>query len=318
MLEFTNSYLIIAGRDNKTADKLAAFDFAHFSGSQRKPEFRTATRKRRDESVVRKQKMNSTASVNTTGIGLQQACMDEDYLPGKLLADVWLQSLMTWQDQQRLLSLFKNYYEFLKGYASQYPAAKDMIDILPFNIVVNETGSYQSFDREWHFEEKTTAEFVLFRALLWFVYGNSRQFAEMFDSNGWNSIRDYILHSFEQLGVDVTDRLNGYADMEDRFQAAIGTVGQDGLISSLLDTVPQARSGDTMFHPRLYWAQPNEHCSEQNSIKSTAVLGSEHQLVSYDIPAALAANSMLRFDPAEREGYFHLYRLKLTETARGN
>ena len=313
MLEFTNSYLIITGRDNDTANKLAVFDFVHFTGSQRKPEFRTATHKRRDEMIVRKQKLSSATNAGAARSGLQQQCKDEDYLPGELLADVWLQSLMTWQDQQRLLSLFKDYYEFLKNYVSQHPDAKDMVDILPFNIVVNATGSYQSFDREWHIDEKITAEFVLFRALLWFVYGNSRQLAAMFDSNGWNSIRDYIVNSFEQLGIDALDSLDDYADREDRLQAAIGTVGQESLISSLLDTVPQARSGDTMFHPRLYWAQPNEHCSEQNSMQATAVLGSDHQLISYDIPAALAADSMLRFDPAEREGYFHLYRLKLTD-----
>ncbi|NOY16499.1 MAG: class I SAM-dependent methyltransferase [Gammaproteobacteria bacterium] len=311
LLKFANAYLIVAGRDNASVDKIAAFDFAHFTGSQRKAEFRTTTRKRRDEKRVRKQKLGCAENKNTAASGLQQICIDEDYLTGRLLADDWLQTLMIWQDQQRLITLYQAYYEFLKKYAVNHPESKDMLDILPFNIIVDPTGHYHSFDREWQLDEKTTTEFILFRALFWFVYGNSRQFAPLFDSNGWSSIREYLISSFKQMGLALSGKLEGYAAMEDRFQAAIGTVGQDELISRLLETVPQAGSGETLFYPRLYWAQPNEHCSEQNSIKATAVLGSDHQQLSFDIPVPLAAGSLLRFDPAEREGYFHLYRLEL-------
>jgi len=311
LLEFANAYLIVAGRDNGSVDKIAAFDFAHFTGSQRKAEFRTTTRKRRDEKRVRKQKLDCVINKDAAASGLQQICIDEDYLTGRLLADDWLQTLMIWQDQQRLITLYQAYYEFLKEYAVNHPESKDMLDILPFNIIVDPTGHYHSFDREWQLDEKPTMEFILFRALFWFVYGNSRQFAPLFDSNGWSSIREYLLSSFEQMGLVLSGKLEAYAAMEDRFQVATGTVGQDELISRLLETVPQASSGETLFYPRLYWAQPNEHCSEQNSIKATAVLGSDHQQLSFDIPVPLAAGSLLRFDPAEREGYFHLYRLEL-------
>ncbi|GBE09146.1 hypothetical protein BMS3Abin11_02277 [bacterium BMS3Abin11] len=311
LLEFANSYLIIAGRDNGTVDKIASFDFAHFTGSQRKAEFRTSTRKHRDEKIVRKQRLGRVVNKNAAASGLQQICIDEDYLTGRVLADDWLQTLMTWQDQQRLITLYQGYYEFLKEYAAKHPVAKDIFDMLPFNIIVDVSGNYHSFDREWQLDEKLTAEFVLFRALFWFVYGNSRQFAPLFDNNGWNSIREYLVSSFEQLGLVLSGKLQAYVAMEDRFQAVIGTVDQDRLVSRLLETVPQAGSGETLFYPRLYWAQPNEHCSEQNSIKATAVLGSDHQQLSFDIPVPLAAGSLLRFDPAEREGYFHLYRLEL-------
>lgn len=313
LIEFSNSFLIVAGRDNDTASKLAEYDFSHFTGSQRKPEFRTATRKRRDEMIVSKEKLVTNSSMEKNHSGLQQITLDEDFLPGKLLADVWLQSLMTWQDQQRLLSLFKRYYEFLKQYATENPDAMDMVDVLPFNIIIDESGSYHSFDREWVLDEKITPEFVLFRALFWFVYGNSRQFSPMFDSNEWASIRGYLLHCFEQLELTVEDQLGGFAEMEERLQAAIGTVRQDSLIDSLLDTLPQKQSGETIFHPRLYWAQQGQHCSEKDSIKATAVLGSGHQLISYDVPVKLAADSLLRFDPAERDGYFHIYRLRLMD-----
>ena len=210
-----------------------------------------------------------------------------------------------------MLSLFKNYYEFLKSYASQHPDAKDMLDILPFNIIIDETRKYRSFDREWHLDEKITPEFILFRAIFWFVYGNSKQFARLFASHEWKSIREYISDCFEQLEIESTETMNAYAEMEEQFQSVISIAGQEGLINRLLDTVPQLRSGDTMFHPRLYWAQPAEVFSEENSLTTTAVLGSERQSIIFDIPGTLSVGSLLRFDPAERDGYFHLYRLKL-------
>jgi 2-polyprenyl-3-methyl-5-hydroxy-6-metoxy-1,4-benzoquinol methylase len=315
LLDFANSYLIIMGRDNESADKLAVYDFSHFTGSQRKPVYRTATRKRRDESVVRKEKLVPAGAEDITQTWIQQVCADEDYLTGELLADIWLQNLMSWQDQQRLLTLYKDYFEFLKNYASENPAAKNMVDMLPFNIIVDEAGSYQSFDREWRLDESITPEFVLFRALFWFVYGNRRQFSLLFEVRRWGSIRDYIDSSFREMGIDMPDSLNDFADMEDRIQAAIGRADNKNMISSLLDTVPKAGSGEVMFYPRLYWAQPDEHCSEANSLKATAVMGADHQSIYFDIPGHLAADSLLRFDPAEREGYFHLHRMRLVDLA---
>ncbi|MEA1890582.1 MAG: class I SAM-dependent methyltransferase [Pseudomonadota bacterium] len=311
LLEFSNSYLIVAGCNNDTAEKIAAFDFAHFTGSQRKAEYRTATRKRHGEMVVSKQKLRIAEIEDAGQTGIQQICIEEDYLPGELLADVWRQSLMIWQNQQRLVVLYKKYFKFLQDYVAQNPSANDIVDILPFNIIVDEPGNYQSFDREWCLDESITPEFVLFRALFWFVYGNSLQFVAMFDKNGWNSIREYLLLSFEEVGVDVSDKLDSFAEIEDQFQTAIGVAEQESLIRSLLDTSPQARSGDTMFYPRLYWRQPDELFTEQNSISTTAILGSDRQLIRFDIPAALGPGSLIRFDPAERDGYFHLFRLKL-------
>lgn len=318
LLEFSNSYLIVTGSDKAKADRIAAYDFAHFTGSQRKAEFRTATRKRRQQRVVNKEQLSMAASNSSAAPQVQQICLDEDYLEGELLADVWLQNLMIWQDQNRLLELYKQYYKFIRGYSAEHPEAGDIVDMLPFNIIIDETGTYRSFDREWQLPEDVDAEFVMFRALFWFVYGNSRLFAGMFESYGWKSIRNYLLVSLSQLGIDVTDGLDDFAAEEDRIQAAIGTVEQDHLVGSLLDSLPQRRSGDTMFYPRLYWAQAGEALSEQQSIKATAVLGADRQTVTFDITRPLAAGSTLRFDPAEREGYFHLYSLRLLKPATGS
>lgn len=311
LLQFTNSYLIIAGRKKGPSEKIAFNDFAHFTGSQRKPAFRTYTSKRRNEEIVRKRKLIRSETERTGDDSIRQLCADEAYLQGQLLADIWLQNLMIWQDQQRLLKLFRRYYEYLKDYAASNPEAKDMVDILPFNIIVDKEGHYKSFDREWLLTKAVSPEFVLFRAIFWFVYGNSRQFSSMFEGNGWSSIRDYIEDSFKQLNIKPADNLDKFAIQEDELQAAIGLDGEQGVVLSLLDTLPQAGSGETMFYPRIYWAQPDELFSEQNSKIVTAVLGDDCQSIVYDVVVDLAAGSLLRFDPAERDGYFHLHGVKL-------
>ncbi len=311
LLDFANSFLIIGGAGNKTAEKIAAYDFTHCSGSQRKPEYRTVTRKRRGEAVVRKEKLNAETRDTGLAAGIWQVCKDEPWIAGQLLADNWLQTLMIWQDPQRLSVLYKDYFGYLKDYRQQHPDAKDMLDILPFNIVIEENGSYRSFDREWESDEAVTVEYILFRALFWFVYGNSRPFGRLLESRQWQSIREYIEYCFTQLGVSLPDGLNTFAEQEDRFQASTGTVDSKTLVSDLLDTLPQASSGDVTFHPRLYWAPPGEACSEQNSIRATAVLGGAKQKIAFNLPVALAAGSLIRFDPAEQEGYFHLFSLKL-------
>ncbi|MFW2439295.1 MAG: class I SAM-dependent methyltransferase [Arenicellales bacterium] len=311
LLQFTNSYLIIAGREEGSSEEIAINDFAHFTGAQRKPAFRTYTSKRQNEAMVHKRKLIRAETELTGDYGIRQLCEDEAYLQGQLLADIWLQSLMIWADQQRLLKLFRRYYEYLKDYAASNPEANDMIDILPFNIIVDKTGRYKSFDREWLMTKVVSPEFVLFRALFWFVYGNSRQFSSMFEGNGWRSIRDYIEDSFNHLNIKLEDNLDKYAIQEDELQAAIGLDEEQGVVLSLLDTLPQAGSGETMFYPRLYWAQPDELFSEQSSKLVTAVMGDDRQCIAYDVAVELAAGSLLRFDPAERDGYFHLHRVKL-------
>jgi 2-polyprenyl-3-methyl-5-hydroxy-6-metoxy-1,4-benzoquinol methylase len=313
LLDFSNSYLIIAGIASDTADNIAAYDFAHFTGSQRKQEYRTITRKARGVDTVSKHCLLNDAVAETAN-GYTHQCKDETYLHGELLSDRWLNTLKIWQDQQKLLSLYKGYYDYLIGYQEDNLHAKDMIDMLPFNIIVDEDGNWHSFDREWCADKPAQIEYILFRALFWFVYENGREFSLLFKQRGWNSIAEYISDCFEELGLTVDNDFTNFAEQEDAFQNAIGTVGEEQLISRLLLTTPTTRGGETMFYPRLYWALPNEACTEQNSIRATAIMGKEHQLITFQIDTALLAGSLLRFDPAEREGYFHIHSVKLVDT----
>jgi hypothetical protein len=135
----------------------------------------------------------------------------------------------------------------------------------------------------------------------------------MFRAHGWASIREYISECFETLGLRDGIDLDDMAGMEDRIQQHIGANKKENLVQGLLESLPQASRGETLFNPRLYWAGRGKGFTEQNSITATAVMGKKEQAVSFRVPVSLEPGSRLRFDPAEREGYFHLYRLRLLD-----
>lgn len=305
LLEYANSFLIVAGRAGPRASQLAAFDFCHFTGPHRRPGFRTMSRKPRGAAQVHKVRLSGTAADDDR---LRQVCESEPYLAGELLDQQWRQNLMTWQDPDRLLALYREYYHFLKAYPAPTGGWTDIIDVLPFNIVVAMDGSLLPFDREWRVQDDLSIDFVLFRALFWFVYANGRYFKGLFDKAAHGTIRDYLFGTMSALGADAGS-IDEFAEQEDRFQQAIG-IDQHGITRRLLDSSPGS-SGQTTFHPCLYWAAPGECLAEERRLTATAALGSSRQQVVFVLPQSLPAGSRLRFDPAEQEGYFHIYALRI-------
>ena len=313
LLNFANSYLIVAGRHAGNIDRIACNDFVHVSGQQRKLAYRTVTSKRRGALKVTKQRLAASGAEDIPGI--QQLCMDEDYIQGELLSETWLNTLMIWQDMDRLVPLFRRYHDYLKDYAHNNEAARDIFDVLPFNIVVDDQGDYQSFDREWKLDEVVTPEYVLFRGLFWFVFSNSSYFTPLFKKEKLHSTHDFLLECFSRLGLELEKHLPDYIAFEESIQEKIGLLyTQRDLTLSLNAGLSSNRSGLATYHPRVYWAEQGHAFSEGSSLITTSLLGAERQEVVFNLPVSLPANSRVRFDPAEREGYFHIYSLRVIST----
>ena len=82
----------------------------------------------------------------------------------------WQESTLRWTGNNT------SYYDYLKEYAENKGSARDIFDVLPFNIVVADDGRYQEFDREWRLNDEVDPEYILFRGLFWFVFSNSTHF----------------------------------------------------------------------------------------------------------------------------------------------
>lgn len=312
LLQFANSFLIIAGQQANQVASIAASDFVHVSGEHRKPGYRTITHKLRDSDMVSKQHLSVSQPVD---VAICQLCTNEEYISGELLSEQWLNTLMIWGDMERMNELSRRYYEFLTAYVIQADAPNDVYDILPFNIIVTPQGEYRPFDREWQLATTVTPEFVLFRALFWFTYGNIRHMAGLFRQQGFASIQDFIAASFKSLELDLDNHLDQYIETEQRMQDQIGLESQDGLIRLLLEAQTNRYSGKFTFHPRIYWADKAAQYSEDKSLKQIAALGAVRQHIVFDVANNLSAGSRIRFDPAEQEGYFHIYRLSITDSS---
>ena len=309
LLKFANSYLIVAGKQDNNTASIASTEFIHVTGSHRKPGYRTVTRMMRGGSLVTKASLSEPEQEQP---GLQQVLANEQYIKGELLSEGWLSTLMIWHDMDRLSALFSSYYEYLFAYAADNERSGDIYDVLPFNIIVSPDGQYHSFDREWLLAEKLTPEYVLFRGLFWFAYGNIRHFPALFRKYGFTTIRDFLSYSFNALDIDLDQSIDEYIAFEQRMQQQIGSDVQDGLIRSLLDAEPVSSSGKLNFHPRVYWAEKGKPYSEDKSQIKIAALGAVRQSVQFDIPASLSTGSRIRFDPADTDGYFHIYSLRIT------
>jgi len=307
---FVNSYLIIAAPRGDAPARIAGSDFVHVSGPQRKLCYRTLTRKPRGLPLVVKTRL---ADVEPESGVLDHVLSEEPHLKGELLAEIWLRTLLIWQDMDRLVALFGRYHEWLCEYAQTHAPAWDMFDIQPFNIMVDADGNYLPFDREWHLKEPITPEYVLFRGLFWFVYGNSQKFDNLFRQQGYRNILDFIRASFHRLGVDLDASIDEYIAFEDRMQVIIGERVQPDLIRTLLDSAPAGNRGLNTFEAKVYWAASGQDYAEEQSMEKRVSLGVERQRIVFDLPQMVRNIHRLRFDPTDREGYFHIHRLKVVE-----
>ncbi|CAN7507694.1 methyltransferase domain-containing protein [Acidovorax delafieldii] len=69
-------------------------------------------------------------------------------------------------------------------------------------------------------------------------------------------------------------------------------------------------AANALFTAQLYIGRHDGY-AESDKLSATGVIGSEHQTVSFQIPAVGEAITRLRLDPADRAGFLHLYGITL-------
>lgn len=76
-------------------------------------------------------------------------------------------------------------------------------------------------------------------------------------------------------------------------------------------------AGKAHFSAELYLGRDGQY-RETDKLTAAGVIGQERQTVRFDIPPTGAPCTQLRFDPADRAGYLHLYRITLTDDTQGD
>lgn len=313
--EFSNSFLIVCADSGDVIKKAFPYDFVHYSDTVRKAEFRTETSKPADKDCILK-KLNVIESIPAIKDGkevLQQDLSVSPYIKGELLSTLWLQSATGASDISEFSESIISYYHFLTAYLSK-DENRGEIDVLPFNIIIDENGDSHIIDREWRFEDDITPDFVMFRALFWFAFSNKRSLENICSLEGIRNIKDFIAFGFERLSLDLEANLSGYLEREQRFQSA--TVSQknpEPIHTKLLEPIHEIPL--TLAYQKIstqfYWASGEGRFSEEKSMIQTVDIEPFRQKVSFRIPSEDYLIYFLRFDPASNPGFFMLHEIAI-------
>ncbi len=304
--ELANAFLIVIGTKEASVSERVASDFVHVSGGGRRPCYRTVTSKPRGADVVGKQRL-VPAAMPPAQAPVRQRCEQEPFREGLPLSEFWLRALHMREGLERLMDELRRYDAFVRARASGAETGRGLYDLLPGNITVGDHGELHAFDLEWESTEPVEPEFVLFRALLYFVNEHRRACTRLFRENGFVRTIDLVDACFSALGLNVFERLDGYVAREDSVQSAIRDTG------AFVDTRQELQQNVVFdkFHAKLYWSVAGEDCSAANSVEATGSVGEQRQSLTFALPPSVSRLATLRLDPADRQGFFHLYRFSV-------
>jgi hypothetical protein len=171
-LNLSNSYLVIAGKKSQplVEENYLAW---HFSTNRRKPycmktEFiKTST----NQIKVKKTKLSDLTS---RGLLAHNYSEEVEYIKGRKLSFELMRvlSLNGWKHSD-LASIFNKFYAYLLQFKvnpgqSDLPIylEKELVDLIPKNIVVDASESMHFFDLEWQSNTSIDVRHVLFRSIL--------------------------------------------------------------------------------------------------------------------------------------------------------
>ena len=131
------------------------------------------------------------------------------------------------------------------------------------------------------------------------------------------SIAEFISFGFQLLSLDEQRLLSGFIAQEGTVQHSIDpTQGIDQVRAVLRQPFQQTvRVYQTsQFDAQLFWVTETSPLSGENCINVRAYMERERQTLFFPLPDSLEQLKILRFDPADRPGFFHIHRLTLRQT----
>ena len=247
--EFANSFVLVLYRsaEKKEASSVVPFDFVHFSGSGRRPEYRLMIKYRTGEELVQKKRLVEMVQPPSSEL-LQQHVRDEPFLHGQLLSVVWADRLRACQDNAEIAdTLFGEYYRFV-CHCCEQGRAEELIDLLPFNILVDQAGKWHFFDQEWWLGKAVSPDFIFFRGIFYFFLENRTIVKPLSSRAGLVTGHDFLDYVLERFVSSSDLDLEKFLTLEEEIQAAITGRPVSGAIREALAAGFEADSDD--FPPK--------------------------------------------------------------------
>ena len=304
--QYANSFILLIEKNEKAGFSRINFDFLHFPALQRKLEHRVTTWKPKGGDKVRKQLLSGGHSVNDPG--LVQHIEEEPYYPGLILSRHWIEVIESLNSEQAFRQLLLEYTRFLE--TSKTKLGNRIYDLHPGNIIIDEQGEYRAFDLEWEPEPEISADFVLFRALLFFGIWHHAELREYCVAKGIDTLEDFVRHGFSLCNKPEFD-LDNLAGLEDRLQSGINTNDTASRVRETLQNFHLSKE-QPAFRSRLYSGKAGGFVTPVYQRR----LDQTRYCIGFDLPPEFIDEEVLRFDPVATVGgadwnLFKLHQLSL-------
>ncbi|RJP74838.1 MAG: glycosyltransferase [Desulfobacteraceae bacterium] len=311
--EYANSFLIVMSDSVESIRKHTPYDFIYFSDPGRKLHFQTRTMKERGRGMIQKERVTPLISFSHTR-KFQQNVSESEYISGSLLSAFWLLSIVGTTDLSRFEQLLATYYGFLRTCLKNPENIKTAIDYLPFNIIIDENNSYRVIDQEWRAEKDISAEFILFRSLLWFGHHHKKLLHPLCIRKNIKTVFEFIEYGFQLLSLPIETHIDEFRKLEEEFQETVILNKEKNSISGMLVELlqkPDDPDGSDQFPVQIFWDRQGDGFCEQDSKTILASIGSKQQKLVFEFPGTVTKIKRIRFDPCDRPGFFQLFSVTL-------
>lgn len=312
VFDLASRFLMIASVSATRSRQLCHNNFAHFSGSGRKPQWRTTTQCEAGSGKVSKTLVHPNYSTDTddsSEIKLTQSTDIQEFFSGELLLDHWLTVLLNDKPTEQFQQLVDEYSLWLRQLEQSSDFSAHAYDVLPFNIIVesgkNEGGrNFHIIDPEWAVDAEFGADFILFRALFWFAFENKALLKGLAKHTGLPTIGLFVMNYMDS--VESHQELAEFVAMEEEIQRQIGANFRNRSIEYALLQTFDGEPINQQLQPvcQVSWSDEAGIVDEHNSVFISWKAGTKEQILNHKSPSFVKGKHILRIDPIATMGLF--------------
>lgn len=314
LVDFANSFLIVASPDPNAYDSLRHADFCVGASAHRRPQYRALTYKPKGRQVVEKRALMRVDDDESAAVAFSPGA--SRYLRGESMQQRWTRLLRLGGGWAAFADAVADYATYLRGTFDEMQAPEALIDSLPGNLI-DVDGRWQRIDCEWVSRIPISVEFILFRGVFYFLNNERAVLQHHLPTTalpGEGRLVDILAALFDHCGSTLHDALGSYIDCEERIQRQVHIDYVAGDVRRTL----YGRLASAPVGARLYWSSAGEDTTDNNSILLGLDDSDACQTLTFLLPPGLRALRYLKFDPSDIPSIFHLYKLTLTgENASG-
>ena len=300
LVEYANRYVLLAGANSASVRQMYNADFCHYPDLRKKPRWQANTIRARSGQQV--EKLNAYPMLSEQSSLLTDAAGSRSFFKGRILVSDWLEAILE-QNHRRFEDLVQEYNDWL-GSAELKALIKDTIfDIAPSKIILNQRGGHRRYqligtcyrldrnlsgldrnlsgldrnlsDLDREAAVTVSSEFLLFRALFWFIQENRSLLSHYAIDNDIYTVGQFIVEHMPT--VFQIDELERFAGLEQQIHSEVYRAPRVDSITRAL-SAPLAPSS---YEPSsdLTMEQPNS--SEPDpaiKAQNAALIGQSHRL----------------------------------------